>query len=247
MKQTILALAVILLATMLAFFLIHERNKKYTETLTACPTDAMMCPDGSTIPRSGPRCEFTACPQEIPKAVEQVVSQTVEKKTPFIQSTTSPITIPKQPATTNLFKKISTTAKALIQQASSNLGSSISSGLQQTSQATTQPSAPHTEPTPRPAIDETRYSVKNNAIVDENNNAIYTLPTVSDNSSSGMETHIVNVVPVNDVAPIIGAIPVTGLPGKYYLSENSFGALGSCQFSNRVYILDTKTDTRTLM
>ena len=81
-----------------------------------------------------------------------------------------------------------------------------------------------------------RYFIEKNNIIDENNTVIYTIPS-SSNSSSGWTTHIVDVIPVNNVAPIIGAIPVTGLPGKYYLSENSFGDIGSCQFSNKIYIL----------
>lgn len=30
---------------------------------TACTTEAKLCPDGSAVGRTGPNCEFTACPQ----------------------------------------------------------------------------------------------------------------------------------------------------------------------------------------
>ncbi len=30
----------------------------------ACTMDALLCPDGSYVGRSGPNCEFTACPGE---------------------------------------------------------------------------------------------------------------------------------------------------------------------------------------
>jgi hypothetical protein len=30
--------------------------------LTVCPMDAKMCPDGSSVGRQGPRCEFAPCP-----------------------------------------------------------------------------------------------------------------------------------------------------------------------------------------
>ena len=29
-----------------------------------CPQDAMLCPDGSSVGRTGPNCEFAACPNE---------------------------------------------------------------------------------------------------------------------------------------------------------------------------------------
>lgn len=32
----------------------------------ACPTDAMICPDGSAVGRIGPQCEFAPCPGEDP-------------------------------------------------------------------------------------------------------------------------------------------------------------------------------------
>ena len=30
---------------------------------TACPADAMMCPDGSAVGRTGPNCTFPECPK----------------------------------------------------------------------------------------------------------------------------------------------------------------------------------------
>lgn len=39
-------------------------KKTETEpTLVACTQEAMMCPDGSYVGRTGPNCEFAACPQ----------------------------------------------------------------------------------------------------------------------------------------------------------------------------------------
>lgn len=31
-------------------------------TIVACTADAMLCPDGSAVGRTGPNCEFAACP-----------------------------------------------------------------------------------------------------------------------------------------------------------------------------------------
>lgn len=34
------------------------------EGMTACTMDAKICPDGSSVGRTGPNCEFAACPGE---------------------------------------------------------------------------------------------------------------------------------------------------------------------------------------
>jgi hypothetical protein len=34
------------------------------EEMVACTMDAKICPDGSAVGRSGPKCEFTPCPGE---------------------------------------------------------------------------------------------------------------------------------------------------------------------------------------
>lgn len=33
-------------------------------TASDCPTDAMVCPDGTAVGREGPMCEFTPCPED---------------------------------------------------------------------------------------------------------------------------------------------------------------------------------------
>ena len=35
--------------------------------IVACPADAMLCPDGSAVGRTGPDCSFPACPTTLPK------------------------------------------------------------------------------------------------------------------------------------------------------------------------------------
>ncbi len=258
MKQTLIYLSVIVLATVLAFGLIHTRNVHQASLVPQCPTDVMMCPDGSSVPRSGPSCEFGVCKQET-KSNEETHSPASETIT--ATSTPSAITpdislpkqtTPKKVVTTNLFTKITSSATSLFNQAVGALGQDVSSGIKET-QKTSSPSSPSIPPTeqkPSPSINEMRYTIKNNKIIDQNNNVVYVVPQQPSNSSGSgpvMETHLVNAVQINEVAPIIGAIPVEGLPGKYYLSENSFGDIEKCEFSNKIYILDTKTNTRTLM
>jgi len=44
------------------FYLIFENENDQK----ACTMEAMICPDGSSVGRSGPNCEFTPCPNETP-------------------------------------------------------------------------------------------------------------------------------------------------------------------------------------
>lgn len=98
-----------------------------------------------------------------------------------------------------------------------------------------------------------KYLVKENNILSNDNKVIYTIPpevTAAVSSSNvGWTNTTINVVPVGTVAPIPpgNAIPITNLPGKYYLSENSFGNMEACEFSNKIFILDTNTNEVTLM
>lgn len=48
-------------------FLTSNRNSSYpniSDEGVACTQEAKICSDGSAVGRSGPRCEFTACPGE---------------------------------------------------------------------------------------------------------------------------------------------------------------------------------------
>ena len=40
------------------FFVASQKNTKYV----ACTTEAKICPDGSSVGRTGPNCEFAECP-----------------------------------------------------------------------------------------------------------------------------------------------------------------------------------------
>ncbi len=96
-----------------------------------------------------------------------------------------------------------------------------------------------------------KYLVKDNNILTNDNKVIYTIPdeviVAVSSPNSGWTNTTINVVPVGNVAPILNAIPIKDLPGKYYLSENSFGNLEACEFSNKIFILDTYTNTVQLM
>jgi hypothetical protein len=61
-------LAVIVFLAVLAFgFYLGTRNAEInalfnTPEQVACTADAFICPDGSAVGRTGPNCEFAACP-----------------------------------------------------------------------------------------------------------------------------------------------------------------------------------------
>lgn len=60
--------------------LFRNGNSDTTPPLTACTLEARICPDGSSVGRKGPNCEFAACPGET-KESEVLPTQSPESKT----------------------------------------------------------------------------------------------------------------------------------------------------------------------
>ena len=54
--------AVVALAVLGAYVFMNPKNEGETDRAGVCPTDALMCPEGSSVTRSGPMCAFSACP-----------------------------------------------------------------------------------------------------------------------------------------------------------------------------------------
>lgn len=256
-KTLIEVLAVVLLASTLGGLVYYQKQKSSPVT-SVCPTDVMMCPDGISIPRSGPACEFGVCKQELPSYMTPSTSQP-EKSTSTATSQNNSLpgsteTSAATPVSGTLVKKVATSATSFIKQVTTSIANSLTPNNTQTdkNQPSTQVTNTQTNTPSQPnplVINETRYSILNGAIVDQNNTVIFTLPTTFTGSAGTnyANTHAVNAVAVNQVAPIIGAVPVRGLPGKYYLSVNSVGNAGACEFSNRIFILDINTGVQTLM
>jgi hypothetical protein len=250
-RTTYIALGVVLVASLIGFFVVRHYTAKPSLIVTknSCTTDVMICPDGTSVPRSGPDCKFGVCKQTLPSYLEQPTSTPNEQPLPQESVATEPL------ITTNLFDKITSIATSLFMKVSDTVQGDITSGITDTTNSipTNGQPAGNTQgnAVTTPVVDEVRYLViRNNTLVDQNNNVIYTFPP-SFNNSSGTggftENHFINAVAVNQVAPVVGAIPIDGQSGKYYLSENSFGITGGCQFSNKIYILDTIANTKTLL
>lgn len=88
MKKTINVLAIlIVLAGFLGFFLKLEiaKYKQGLPGLNGCTMEAKVCSDGSSVGRTGPNCEFVACPMEdvikveTPRANETVLAPIIIK------------------------------------------------------------------------------------------------------------------------------------------------------------------------
>ena len=60
MKKNIILVGLILLA----IFVTGCSTKMNSEKPIACTQEAKICPDGSSVGRTGPNCEFAPCPKE---------------------------------------------------------------------------------------------------------------------------------------------------------------------------------------
>ncbi len=68
MNQKIFWYTIPLLALVLYTFVVTHND---VEAPVGCTMEAMICPDGSAVGRSGPNCEFTPCPT-IPVSTEDI-------------------------------------------------------------------------------------------------------------------------------------------------------------------------------
>lgn len=59
----VLAFLILFATTAIVWLFIVKKNPK----MTACTMEAKLCPDGSAVGRTGPKCEFAPCPTSIEK------------------------------------------------------------------------------------------------------------------------------------------------------------------------------------
>ena len=240
--QLILGVVVILLGAIFGFVVYRKNHQEPAPQ--ACPLDTMACPDGSTVPRIGPNCEFGVCKQELPSYMEPDSTETSTTTTSTLSTSTNGGT--PSSSKKGVVKTVADSVSLVVDKVTTIF--TKEEQKPQASQNTQTPSQNNQAPTSEKnaIFNETRYSVVNGSIVDEKGNVIYTFPPTS-SGGDGWTTHVVNVVPTNSVAPIINSIPIVGQPGQFYVSENSLGNVENCEFSNKVYILDTKTGQKVLM
>ena len=81
-----------------ANYTIQIQRKPGNDGGIACTTEAMLCPDGSTVGRVGPNCEFEVCPEIIPPAVEVSIPVNPNEEPPTDYTYESPLAqVPDEP------------------------------------------------------------------------------------------------------------------------------------------------------
>ena len=63
MKKTYIIVSIIVIAGAGLAVWLNKSNTNFQPTV--CTMEAKLCPDGSTVGRTGPNCEFTACPEDV--------------------------------------------------------------------------------------------------------------------------------------------------------------------------------------
>ncbi|HOZ36897.1 MAG TPA: DUF333 domain-containing protein [bacterium] len=71
MKKTtllVIAFCILVIAATVMIMTIPKTGEQNSESkTTACTGEALVCPDGSSVGRTGPNCEFTPCPEAKPE------------------------------------------------------------------------------------------------------------------------------------------------------------------------------------
>jgi hypothetical protein len=65
MKELLLGVALVALVGIAGFLyrnIVEHSSVRPAAGLTACTQEAKLCPDGSTVGRTGPNCTFAPCP-----------------------------------------------------------------------------------------------------------------------------------------------------------------------------------------
>ncbi len=255
-KQLLISLSVVVIGGSLLLGLVYWNKSESGDQGKMCPLEVMVCPDGSTVSMSGPNCEYGICKQsELLSTNETAQAKVTTTETDTVSADTKPAS--PSPATPETSKEKPSLFSTIIQnivQVTGNITNSFSPEQKQSQPSNNQPSQPEgvTTPTqqqPTSTLNEERFTVENGSITDSSGNTVATIPGSGSSSTgtSSWETTIVNAIEVGQTPPIVNGVPVIGATGKYYVSENSFGSIPNCEFSNRIYILDTVAETYTLL
>lgn len=98
MKYIIIAAVIIALGTVLILVGGRSANAP-TEEPVACTAEAKLCPDGSTVGRTGPNCEFAPCPEvneapEVPADIQSHIDSKADLIVVENPSTNAPVGSP---------------------------------------------------------------------------------------------------------------------------------------------------------
>lgn len=76
-KKVITAIFVLILLGGFLFFI--RNNISQAPRKTSCTTEAKLCPDGSSVGRTGPDCEFPECPAETDEETPDITNDKIEE------------------------------------------------------------------------------------------------------------------------------------------------------------------------
>jgi hypothetical protein len=100
---SIMAIAVALLMTAIVVVVGYVAYAKFMTpkaVQTACTQEAKLCPDGSSVGRVGPNCEFAACPTVVATPIETLMMSATPSATPVSVLSPSPSASSTPSATT---------------------------------------------------------------------------------------------------------------------------------------------------
>lgn len=261
-KQILISLSIVIIGGIILGGLAYFKSEK--EESLACPLDVMMCPDGTSVSRSGANCEFGVCKTQTVNMVSTLNEVRVgnSSSSDFLNSTSAPpqrineapsseTTPPKTSLISEMVEVATQSVASIFQSIAATVGvtSNTQPAANQPVTQSNQTTSTQTPTTPTSNLNEERFTVVGNNIVDGQGNTVTSIPASvsTETSSSSWETHTVNVIEVGSTTPVVGGVPVVGADGKYYVSENSFGAMEKCEFSNKIFILDVPAETKTLL
>lgn len=265
-KIVLWSLAVILLSSLGGSgYYFFSRETHTPIEANNCVFEVKTCPDGTHVTRIGKNCDFAICPDGVEVIPASTSSDTVQndinvtKGEPVSVSKTSsepklptdqPPTPQSTPQQASLFSSIVSALVTAYNQTSAITQNAVTSVVSTVTTIGAGNGNSNNTSTPTNLAD-TKYFVVDGNIVTSDNTIIYSIPANVIESlgttTDGWTNTPINVVPLGETAPILNAIPIENLPGKYYLSENSFGNIENCEFSNKIYIFDSNTNDAVLL
>jgi len=165
-KKHLFIVGVLLIIAVGSGFVFVQTKSDGAAVLRGCTMEEKICPDGSSVGRTGPKCEFSNCPSPIPPTTTSVGTSSVRK------------------------------------------------------------------------VNEITYVIKDGKLVSyfSQESSLYDFPS-----------DLIKQLGIKSVGWGNGnAAPIEGSSDKYYLGVSSVGKSETCEFSNKIYILDTHTGTAKL-
>ena len=79
MKNIVLIVGISLVIAVGGVWVLHTQKVDSVAGPLGCSAEAKVCPDGTAVGRTGPHCEFAACPQVVPAETESTNAALTER------------------------------------------------------------------------------------------------------------------------------------------------------------------------